>query len=348
MLKLHQVIPTPEWWTRLNQFPDRLTYQTEEWIRFIADTQNATPVFADVYDGSSVVGCFHSLIIRPFGLKILASPFPGWTTDYMGFNLLPEVPRWLALQALEAFAFKDLGCVYFEVADRAFTRADGQHVHLEQRISISYETDLAREENEIFQAMARSCRTCVRKARRCGVVIEEAEGDDAFAREYYDQLKRVFQRQNLLPTYSLETVRKLIHHLYPTGNLALFRARDAEGKSIATGIYHGIDKYAQLWGNASLRNYLHLRPNQALHWHALCYWRTRGAEHFDWGGEGDYKTRYACRKIDVIRFSKSRIPLLSKLRDEAQSVVGQQFRLRGWLKNCPVSKALSSSLRSSK
>jgi hypothetical protein len=89
MFKLYQVTPTPDWWIRLNQFPDRLTYHTEEWIRFIAETQNATPVFADVYEDSSRVGCFHSLVIRRFGPKILASPFPGWTTEYMGFNLLP-------------------------------------------------------------------------------------------------------------------------------------------------------------------------------------------------------------------------------------------------------------------
>jgi len=86
MLKLYQVIPTPNWWAGLNQFPDRLTYHTEEWIRFIAETQDATPVFADVCEGSLRVGCFHSLMIRHIGLKILASPFPGWTTEYMGFK----------------------------------------------------------------------------------------------------------------------------------------------------------------------------------------------------------------------------------------------------------------------
>lgn len=339
MLKLHQVSPTPDWWTRLNQFPDRLTYHTEEWIRFIAETQNAIPVFAEVYDGGSRVGCFHSLVINRLGLKILASPFPGWTTDYMGFNLMPGVPRWLALQALEQFAFEDLGCMYFEVADRGFTREDGERVKLEKRISNSYENNLAQQEEEIFQGMAGSCRTCIRKARRCGVVIEEAEGNDAFAAEYYDQLEEVFQKQGLLPTYSLETVRKLIHHVHPTGNLALFRARDAEGNSIATGIYHGINQYAQLWGNASVRESLHLRPNQAMHWHALRYWRARGAQRFDWGGDGDYKSKYGCHKIDVIRFSKSRLPFLSTLRDQAQSVIRQQFRLRGWWRNSSLSKA---------
>src|SRR5579871_2467817 len=347
MLKLYQVVPTPDWWTRLDQFPDRTTYHTAEWVQFIADTQNATPVFSDVFEGTSLVGCFHSLVIRRFGLKILASPFPGWTTDYMGFNMLPGVPRWQALQALEQFAFQDLGCAYLEVADRLFTAAYGEHVDFEQRISSSYESDLAQQEEEVFQGMESSCRRCIRKAERCGVVIEEAEGNDAFAAEYYDQLKEVFEKQDMVPTYSLETVRKLIHHLHPTGNLALFRARDAEGKPIATGIYHGLNKYAQLWGNASVRESLHLRPNQALHWHALRYWRARGAEHFDWGGGGDYKAKYGCRKIDVIRLSKSRIPLISKLRDQAQSIVRQQFRLQGWWQKLHSGKTFNFSGRSS-
>src|SRR5262249_13424733 len=160
----------------------------EEWIQFIADTQNALPVFADVYEGTSLVGCFHSLVIRRFGLNILGSPFPGWTTDYMGFNMLPGVPRWQALKALEHFAFQDLGCAYFEVADRLFTPADGELVGFETRISSSYESDLAQSEDKVFSGMASACRRCIRKAERSGVVIEEAEGNDAFAAEYYDQL----------------------------------------------------------------------------------------------------------------------------------------------------------------
>jgi Acetyltransferase (GNAT) domain len=331
-MKLHQVTATPEWWHWANQFADQVTFHTKEWISFLADTHHATPVFAEVRDGSSVVGCFHALIIQRFGLRILASPFPGWTTEYMGFNLQPGVPRWLALRALEHFAFRDLHCVYFEVADRLFTPEDGKRGGFEQRISSSYETDLTQSEEAIFSSMAASCRRCIRKAARCGVVIDQAGDNDDFAAAYYKQLEQVFHRQGLLPTYSLDTVRKLIYHLRPTGNLALFRARDADGKCIATGIYHGTGKFAQLWGNASVRESLHLRPNQALHWHALRYWRERGAEYFDWGGGGAYKEKYGCRKVAVVRFAKASIPFLSKLRDQAQRAYFQQLRWRSWWK----------------
>jgi hypothetical protein len=341
MFKLYRVTPTPQWWMRLDQFPDRLTYHTQEWIRFVAETQNATPVFADVYEGASLVGCFHSLLIRPFGLKILASPFPGWVTEYMGFNLLPGTPRWLALQALEQFAFRDLGCVYVEVADRAFTREDGERAGFEQRLSGSYETDLTKSEAELFKDIDPCYRRRIRKAAQFDVAIEEAEGDDVFVTEYYEQLKDVFRKQGLVPTYSLQTVRVFIGHLYPSGRLGLLRARNKEGRCIATVISHGIRKFAQIWGGASFRDSLHLSPNQALVWYALRYWRNRGAHTLDWSGSGKYKEQYCCRPITVIRLSKSRIPLLSELRDHAQSIVRQQFRVRGWWQNSVLSKAIN-------
>ncbi|MCU1218997.1 MAG: hypothetical protein JWN42_194, partial [Candidatus Angelobacter sp.] len=151
----------------------------------------------------------------------------------------------------------------------------------------------------------------------------------------------------LVPTYSLQMVRELFRHLYPTGHLVLLRARNKEGKCIATGISHGMNKFAQLWGCASFRESLHLCPNQALHWYGLRYWRNRGAQTFDWGGGGKYKEQYGCQPITVIRLSKSRIPLLSQLRDHAQSIVRQKFRVRGWWKNFTLSKAVSFYGRSS-
>jgi len=245
---------------------------------------------------------------------------------------LPGVPRWQALQALEQFAFHELGCVYFEVADRGFTPEDGKRAGLEQRLSNSYESDLTKSEEELFKTMTANYRRHLRKAARSGLVIEEAAGDDEFANEYYEQLKDVFGKQGLIPTYPLETVRKFLRHLYPTGRLGLFRARNKEGRCIATVISHGIDKFAQIWGGASFRDSLHLSPNQALFWHTLRYWRNRGAQIIDFGGGGKYKEQYGCRPVTVIRLSKSRIPLLSALRDQAQSIARQHFRVRGWWK----------------
>src|SRR3546814_13152959 len=72
----------------------------------------------------------------------------------------------------------------------------------------------------------------------------------------------------------------------------LLRARAPGGESIATGIFAGFGRYSTFWGNGSVTDMLHLRPNQALHWYAMRYWKARGVHLHDWGGTGDYKKNY--------------------------------------------------------
>jgi Acetyltransferase (GNAT) domain len=338
MAQLHQIDCTTQFWTELESFSDRTICQ--EWVQFIADTQKAQPVAAELRDGSSVLGYFSALVFSRFGIRILGSPFPGWTTGYMGFALAPGVPRWMALAALERFAFRELGCLHFEIVDRYLTVEDGKRVGLPYSMTTSYETDLRESEEELFNRMKSACRRCIRKAAREGVVIEEAR-DDAFAGEYYEQLKEVFLRQRLVPTYDLERVRKLIEHLGPTGRLLLLRARDPDGRCIATGIYPAINRIAHFWGNASLMTGRHLRPNEAVHWYAIRYWRRRGVAFFDWGGAGRYKEKYGCYPIALPRFYKSRIPELGYLRNHAERLISSRQRVAGWLRSRVLSRATS-------
>lgn len=250
----------------------------------------------------------------------------------MGFNLLPGVPRWQALQALRTFVFQDLKCLYMEVCDRQFCFEDGERLGFRCSYYDSYGTDLTQTEEDLFSNMTSACRRCIRKAEKSGVQVEESR-DASFADEYYEQLKDVFAKQNLVPTYSPNRARKLIRHLLPTGHLLLLRARDPEGNCIATGIYAGMNKVAQFWGNASFRSGHYLRPNEALHWHAIRYWKKRGVEVFDWGGGGTYKQKFGANRISIPRFSQSRFPILFQLRDEAQRMFSRKQRLAGWVQS---------------
>jgi len=117
----------------------------------------------------------------------------------------------------------------------------------------------------------------------------------------------------------------------PTGNVLLIRARDSEGKCIATGIYPGFNKIAEFWGNASFRAYQNLRPNEACHWYAMRYWKQRGAAIFDWGGEGTYKEKYGCTPHRVPWFTKSRYQIVGALRNEARNMFARKQKFLGWL-----------------
>lgn len=318
-------------WKSLDDFEDRTVFQTREWLEFLRESQKATPVLAELRDGSGIIGYFTGLTFTRFGVRVLGSSFPGWTTPYIGFNLVPGASRAEALQALEVAAWDTLKCLHMEVSDPYFVPDDGQKLGFQLEFFPTYRTDLTRSEEEIFNGMESACRRCIRKAEKSGVTIEEAH-DAAFADEYYEQLKDVFAKQSLVPTYSVERVRSLIKHLEPTGRLLLLRARNAEGQCIATGIFPGFNKIAEFWGNASFRSSQIVRPNEAIQWYVMRYWKQRGALIYDWGGEGRNKEKYGCVPYSVPWFVKSRYRVISKLRDEARKAFARKQRFMGWLR----------------
>jgi hypothetical protein len=332
-------------WNLLDAFEDRTVFQTREWVHFVRDTQRATPVILELSESGKAVGYFTGLTVRKFGVKILGGSFPGWTTPYMGFNLLPRISRAAALAAVESFAWNSLKCLHMEVSDPYFHPEDGLSLGFHCEYYSSYRTDLTRTEEELFNGMDSACRRCIRKAEKSGLTIEEAH-DVAFANDYYDQLKEVFAKQGLVPTYDVGRVRALIRNLSSTGRLLLLRARDPEGKCVASGIFPGYNQIAEFWGNASYRWGQALRPNEAIHWYAMRYWKRRGVRIYDWGGEGTYKEKYGCAVHRVPWFTKSRYKLLRTLRGEAKKMFSQKQRLTAWLQGTrgrPESEANSAS-----
>ncbi|MCX6834769.1 MAG: GNAT family N-acetyltransferase [candidate division Zixibacteria bacterium] len=315
-------------WNRLDQLPDRTIGQSREWLHFISATQDAEPVVAVIRHGDQAVGWFTGLMVRKFGFRILGSPFPGWTTSYMGFNLSEGVDRGDVMEALFEFAFRDLGCVHVELMDRHIPLDLVRSRRIAHRVFRGYEIDLTQNENSLFSNMDSSCQRCIRKAEKTGVAIQLSTDAD-FAADYYNQLRGVFARQRLVPTYPIERVESLIRHLSPSGRLLLLRARDADNRCIATGIFPAFNDTMYFWGGASRREYQHLRPNESIHWFAMRYWKERGIAKYDMGGGGEYKKKYGGAEIAVPWVRKSRNTFFPILRELARMMHTMRQHIRG-------------------
>jgi hypothetical protein len=318
MLKFERITDDLDAWQAiLETYPDRRIFQTPAWIRFLAASQQARHVAAVLRDGDQVLGHFCGLVKREGLLRVLGSPFPGWTTSYMGIRLRPEADKRAALQAVGEFAFHDLGCQHLELCNSWLTPDDIVDLGFKHRDWLTYEIDLDRPEEEILAAMSPACRRCIRKAAREGVVIEEAN-DGAFADEYFAQLKDVFAKQGLTPTYSVRRVRQLLRHVFPAGMLLLLRARDPTGRCIATGIFPAYHRHMYFWGGASWRDGQILRPNEAIQWYAMRYWKSRGIRTYDMvGGGGEYKKKYGGTLIRLLAVRKSKYRWVALAREVA-------------------------------
>jgi CelD/BcsL family acetyltransferase involved in cellulose biosynthesis len=297
----------------------RNVFQTAEWLEFVARTQGAEPVVVQFERDGVAVGAFTGLIVRRFGVRILGSPFQGWTTGPMGFSLTPGEDRAAAVRALTRYAFRTLGCLHVELMDRqsSFEELDGVSARLVE--FRTFELDLRRTEEELFAGLKGSCRRAVRKAAKEGVRVEEAHGVE-FADEYYEQLIQVFARQGRRPPYGVDRVREMISCVEPGGNLLMLRALAPDGERIATALFPVSDDFAYFWGGASLTEHLSLRPNDAIFWHAIKHFRERGVERFDLGGGGDYKLKFGATEKRIPYVRQSRVPGLLSLRDLAAYV----------------------------
>jgi len=74
---------------------------------------------------------------------------------------------------------------------------------------------------------------------------------------------------------------------------------------------------------------LQSRPNEAIFWAAIQYWRERGMAYLDLGGGGAYKRKYGPREVRVPHLRASRFPGLSALRALARFATEQGSALRG-------------------
>jgi hypothetical protein len=327
MTKYRLVRAEPDNLPTLDGFEDRTICQTPAWLRFVAHSQHARPVVAAVQRDGQTIGRFTGLLFSRCGLSFLGSPFPGWSTSYMGFNLPEGSSRVDALAALERFAFQDLKCVHFELMDRGMALAEVRDRQLTHRVYFGFEVDLTGSEDELLKAMKPPCRRCIRKAEKLGVQVEEAGDTDAFVDEYYAQLQDVFIKQGLTPTYKIDRVRSLVTHLQGTGHLLLARARSKEGESIATGVFPAFHDTMYFWGGASWRPSQHLRPNEALQWFAMRYWKQRGIKKYDMGGGGEYKRKYGGREIAVPWIRRSKYPIVEAMRNQVRMLYSVRQRL---------------------
>ena len=59
----------------LDSFADRTVFQTREWLTFVAETQGATALVAELQQDGKIVGFFSGLTVTRMGVKILGSSF---------------------------------------------------------------------------------------------------------------------------------------------------------------------------------------------------------------------------------------------------------------------------------
>ncbi|MCK9414421.1 MAG: GNAT family N-acetyltransferase [Prolixibacteraceae bacterium] len=311
-------------------FANKNIFTTIPWIRFIAEDNRAKPIIIRITKVGTFIGYFSGLLLNKYGIKIFGSPFKGWSTCFMGFDLLDnhEIPD--ILSEIINYIFSSTKCHYIEIAERAITINDVPGMAFKTRVMHTLELEIGnKSEEEIFKEFKGDCRTFIKQFEQRGAQIEVATPDDIFAQEYHDQLIDVFNKQGLVPTYSLNKVKILLKNLKESGMLLCLRVREPNGQSIASSIFIGHKKKCFFWGAASYQRFQAYRPNEYMIWFAIKYWKNLGIDTFDMVGFRDYKLKFGSQKKEYTKIIAAKNPLLIYLRDLAEKVFFNLLKIRG-------------------
>ena len=314
------------------ELPGKSVFTTMGWLNYIQEDSKVTPLFLRITRGEKLVGYFTAMIQKSYGFRIIASPFAGWSTCYMGFDLVDAMVNKLDLiPCVTDYLFKVKKAHLIEIVDRDITVEDARERGYRTSAAETLELEIDRTDEELFKVFKTDCRNFIRQFERRGASLEYATPDDTFAQEYYTQLKDVFAKQGLVPTYSLEKVKCLLRNLREQDTVLCLRVRDPEGNCIATSIYPGYNEKFFFWGGASYRSGQHYRPNEYMLWTAIRYWRDKGYKLFDMVGIRDYKRKFGSHEVQYAHIFLARSKVIFWLREMAKKMFFFMLKVKGKL-----------------
>lgn len=325
-LELIEQMGPDDWDEVISEFDTKVLFHQSAWLKFLEETQGGKAIKFRILDNGSLEGYFVGLLIHKGPIKILGSPLRGWGTDYMGpivnkgFNIekfleaLDDMCRQRRIHQVELCnPYLDPEIMY----KKGYSVSKG----------ITYIVPLSSNEDLMWKNLKKkSCQYAIKKAQKEGLIVEESN-DSSFIDKYYRQLKEVFAKQQLVPTYTIERVRSLFTNLKPS-LLFMLQVKYSD-EIIATGIFPHDSRCVYFWGGASWIRYHKLCPNELLHWTVMTVSARFGIQQYDMCGSGSFKPKFGGQEVSVYRCTKS-YSILAKLgRKMYRTIFYAKQRLKG-------------------
>lgn len=327
-MKLEYIENTqPDSWDKaISDFDSKFLFHHSAWLSFLEETQHGKVIRFRIVEHGKVKGYFVGLLIKKGPIKILGSPLSGWTTEYMGpivnkgfdwdkfLIALDDICRQWRIHHVEL-------CNPF--LDPDMMRKKGYAVSE----GITYIVSLSSNEDQMWKNLKKkSCQYAIRKAKKEGLIVQE-NSTPFFIDEYYRELKEVFAKQRLIPTYPIERVRSLFKNLQPNSLFAL-QVKNGD-EIIATGVFPHDDRCIYFFGGASWIRFHYLCPNELLHWTAMTLSAKLGIQQYNMCGGGSFKPKFGGEQVPVYRFYKSYSIAARLGREIFKSVFYAKQKLRG-------------------
>jgi CelD/BcsL family acetyltransferase involved in cellulose biosynthesis len=281
-----------QWDELLAAQPGRSLYHTTEWLKFQAGQFGFELHRLAFRDGTGFAGVFPVFVTRRAVFRVAASPRG---VDYLNLGPLiaPELigaaldayERWARARRVGLSAIAFMSEIDVEAARRRGYRCERHLTAL---------TDLRGGEDAVLARCKPACRKRIRKARRMGVTVAEANLSPHLDR-YLEWSNRTYAKRGERSPLTRTVLRAMLDALGGAGRL-LSLAAEAEGEVIGMYVVGHFGKTAYSLDIVADYDKLHYPAGNLMTWHALQWCCRQGIETFDFGG---------ARMPSIARFKKT-------------------------------------------
>lgn len=313
-------------------YPNRELFHRRAWLDYLAESRGVEIRYWAIRNGGERLGYFCGGIVRKGPFKILGSPLKGWGTNFLGPVTDDSFVAKPLLSALECLAEEErIDMVELESHSLPEERllAAGFEPVPDSTFLVSITPNDA---DTVWNAVEPTCRNRVRKAKKCGLTVEDAPCSQ-MAREFYSQYADLMRRKHLVPPYPHDYPEKLVAHLAPAEMIFGLRVRDPQGHVLATGLFPHDEKTMYFWGGASWQEGRNLCPNELLHWSAIRRATDCGLRLYNTCGTGQFKRKFGGKYVVTKRWHKCYSGGARWARKSYEIYFKNRVRLCGWWEN---------------
>ncbi len=315
-LVLIENIDDAAWDAAISHYETKFLFHESVWLHFLERTQPGRVLRMRIEDKGKTIGYFAGLFVKKGPFKVLGSPLPGTTTEYMGPAAGVDLNQRQFLQALDNFCSM-AGIHDIEMRNPCLDTQIMREFGFEEKQATTLILPLEADLGKMLMKLDKKIRYYVKKGPRDGILVEDIQ-DSSFINEYYHELVEVFARQGLVPSYNIERVRHLWESLKPNHIFPIKAIHN--GKTLATGIFVHDDRRLYFWGGASWQHSHHLYPNEPVQWKAITLAIEKGVKDYDMGGgTSHFKAKFGGEKVTIPYYSKCNSPAVRLCRKVYES-----------------------------
>ncbi len=290
---------------RFEEFSSKTLFHERPWLEYLEATGKGKPEVLALRDEAGDTPAYHIWLTRRIGpVKVMGSPLPGWTTNFMGPLMGADTDLDSVLVSLKRYMWRN-GYLYAELKNQALDENKMLAHGFQPVRDVTAVLQIAPTEEETWSKLKSTARNRVRKAQKS--LVAEATTDMDMIDEYYELIVERYREQGMSFPFSVERLKTLARCLLPHGRLLLVKVIH-EGELAAAGLFPHDERTIYYFGGASKRSLTKLCPNELMHWTAISHAVEQGIGSYDLCGTSQFKRKFGATNEEVITWCYSPVP----------------------------------------